>query len=39
MKKMGGELFAALKNHQFIMTGQWKKRTSSGSVFRSKKPR
>ncbi|MBT2601732.1 hypothetical protein J7E55_01485 [Bacillus sp. ISL-53] len=27
MKKMNGELFATLKNHQFIMTCQWKKRT------------
>ncbi|MGM0885696.1 MAG: sensor histidine kinase [Bacillota bacterium] len=26
MKKMNGELFATLKNHQFIMTFQWKKR-------------
>jgi DNA-binding response OmpR family regulator len=27
MKKMNGELFTTLKNHQFIMTCQWKKRT------------
>ncbi|MFA1712078.1 sensor histidine kinase [Peribacillus frigoritolerans] len=27
MKKMNGELFATLKNHHFIMTCQWKKRT------------
>ncbi|WP_350063153.1 sensor histidine kinase [Peribacillus frigoritolerans] len=27
MKKMNGELFATLKNHQFIMTCQWNKRT------------
>lgn len=25
MNKMDGELFASLKNHQFIMTCQWKK--------------
>jgi len=27
MKKMNSELFATLKNHQFIMTCQWNKRT------------
>lgn len=27
MIKMDGELFATLKNHQFIMTCQWNKRT------------
>ncbi|SIQ08008.1 Signal transduction histidine kinase [Peribacillus simplex] len=27
MNKMDGELFASLKNHQFIMTCQWKKST------------